>query len=713
MVLCPGRGGADLLAGPGRRGAGPALAGGAVEYEDPVNSIRVLWNPWVHLLLLAGPVLLAWRLVPKPAGAPPGDVSPQPAANRWQRPLAAGLALAAALLVAAGVLWDPVGKRLDGRVVIEECKHRPTKSWEKEIWEPTDRPFDTKWYGHDSGYNFYCIYDYLHHYYDVSRRTVPLDEAGLANCDVLILKVPTRPYSDEEVDCVRRFVEEGGGLLLIGEHTSVWGSGHHLNAVARPFGFEFRYDCLFGIDSAFDQRYEPPLVPHPILQHVPPMEFAVSCSIDPGGSRGRGVIRAAGLKNRMADYRASNFYPQAHNTAEMRYGAFVQLWSTRYGKGRVVAFTDSTIFSNFCTFEPGKAELMLGMVEWLNHRTALPDPRPWLVALGFLLLGGSVAAAWKWEGGWTVLLGAGLLGAAAAALALKHAHRVAMPTPEPKPQPPMVRVVMDRTLSRARLPKNGFIAGKDDGFGIFERWILRLGYFTARRSGPAVFDGDLVVITYPGMPLSEASLREVDAFRRDLENAQAKPEEARQKLDDFREKLEGSPQELEEVRDALVEYVAAGGKVLVIDSPENWKAIAEKEQRKRKQQKDGEEEEQQKATRPPVLDLLEPFGLSLRETLPGGGTLENSHGWSAVPAGAALEVTGGEPFATIGGKPVGATVRHGKGLVAVVGVGSRFTDARMGVTGDVVPDERLKSVYDVVYSLLRWLVEGAPHTESL
>lgn len=48
--------------------------------------------------------------------------------------------------------------------------------------------------------------------------------------------------------------------------------------------------------------------------------------------------------------------------------------------------------------------------------------------------------------------------------------------------------------------------------------------------------------------------------------------------------------------------------------------------------------------------------------------------------------------------------------VAVVGIGSRFTDARMGVTGDVMPDERLRSVYDVVYSLLRWLVEGTPHT---
>ena len=30
------------------------------------------------------------------------------------------------------------------------------------------------------------------------------------------------------------------------------------------------------------------------------------------------------------------------------------------------------------------------------------------------------------------------------------------------------------------LPRNGFLAGKDDAFGLFERSILPLGYFTKR-----------------------------------------------------------------------------------------------------------------------------------------------------------------------------------------------------------------------------------------
>ena len=65
----------------------------------------------------------------------------------------------------------------------------------------------------------------------------------------------------------------------------------------------------------------------------------------------------------------------------MRYGAFIQSWAARHGQGRVLAFTDSTVFSNFCVGQPGKAEVMLGMIEWLNHADPWLEPRPWLLLL--------------------------------------------------------------------------------------------------------------------------------------------------------------------------------------------------------------------------------------------------------------------------------------------------------------------------------------------
>jgi hypothetical protein len=71
-------------------------------------------------------------------------------------------------------------------------------------------------------------------------------------------------------------------------------------------------------------------------------------------------------------------------------------------------------------------------------------------------------------------------------------------------------------------------------------------------------------------------------------------------------------------------------------------------------------------------------------------------------------VTGGTPFAYVQGKPVGATVKFGKGTVAAAGFSSRFSDLQMGVTGDLVPDATMRDVYEWEYRLLRTLVEDLP-----
>lgn len=602
------------------------------EYEMPLDAVKLLWNPWVHLAALAMPVLLAWRFVPRHGAASLGSgllENKEPLPRVWRYPACAALVAVAACCLTAAVCWDPPGVRQAGRVVVEEFHPQPDK-----VWERTDKPFDTTWYGHLSGYNYYCIYDYLSHYYSTSRLTKPIDDKAFERCDVLVLKVPTRRYALDEIETMRRFVERGGGLLLIGEHTNVFGTGTYLNEVARRFGFQFRYDCLFGIDSVFEQQLAQQLVPHPVLQYVPAMDFATSCSIAPLG-RGRAVIRSTGLKNKLADYHVENFYPLATDTASMRYGSFVQLWSTRYGRGRVLGFTDSTIFSNFCTFEPGKAELMLGMIEWLNRRGPPLDPRPWLLLAGTVFMLAGVGAGRPWQRTWAVLLGAGLLGWSGAVLAVSTAHRAAMPPP--LPIRPMTRVVIDRTLSDVPWPKNGFIAGKDGEFGIFERWILRLGYFTSRREGSEALQGDLVIIVHPSKPGPAG-------FREDL-----------------------------------LRYVAAGGKVLVIDSPENRSSTAN--------------------------DLLAPLGISLDRSRAYRGTLRSHLGWPAVPVASATPVRGGRALAWLGTIPVAAAASHGRGSVTVLGFGSRFSDLQMGVIGDVVPDDDLKKVYQVEFSLLRWILQ--------
>jgi len=582
------------------------------------------------------------------------DPSAQAMAGRqrpWHIPAAAALLVLAGLLAAIGFWADPVGRPKSGRVMFVE-RHSE--------WEPSDHPYDTETYGEMSSYNYKAAYDYLGQYFQMSRllESERIDQRRLSQCDVLVIKTPTARYSSDEIRAVVRFVERGGGLLFIGDHTNYERSSTYMNDIARHFGFTFRDDLLFGFGaSPYEQSYRVPRPAHPAVQHVGPVDLAVSCSIDPGYSRGRPAIRSFGLWSMPPDYHIENFHPFPQHCPEMRYGEFIQLWSTRYGRGRVMAFTDSTIFSNFCIFQPGKAELLRGMIQWLNHTGG--NPAWLLVLLALLPVCGAGWLLWRrtpTQGHadgelWMVLASSVVCGGAIGAVLLDCWARRQMPVPELKHPLPLVAV--DRTLSQVPLSKGAYTQGEGRGYGLLEQWIARLGYVTARRSGPEVFQADAVVVLCP--------TRSVSA----------------------------------EFRERLVHYVAQGGRLLVIDSPENEASTAN--------------------------SLLWPFGLSLDRDRPASGALRVVAGpqagraspaglWPGLQVQRAWSVRGGRPLAEVGAEPVAAVQRHGKGLVVAVGFGSVFNDTNMGESWMTEPDEKLRRRFDTLFAILRFVVEGKPIT---
>jgi len=312
------------------------------------------------------------------------------------------------------------------------------------------------------------------------------------------------------------------------------------------------------------------------------------------------------------------------------------LWTTHLGAGRVAAFTDSTIFSNFATFEPGKAELMLGMLEWLNHRNSPYPLRLFLIVLGLPLLAFGLLLCRKQNVAWLVVICSGVFGWSIATAGTRAIHQHSMGLP--KAVRPMVQVMIDRTVCKGPLSKSGFISGKKDGFGIFERWILRLGYFTSRRSGTDALTGDLVVFVDPNQTVTN----------------------------DFREEL--------------VKYVELGGKALILDSPANVASTAN--------------------------SLLYPFGLTVSPNMQLRGRLKAPENWPVIQIDSTCEIKGGESVATVTNVPVISRARYGEGTVTVVGFSSRFADAYMGVTGDVVPDDELRKVFDVQFAILKDIVSG-------
>jgi len=629
---------------------------------DPAARLNVMdqfFSPWVYLAILAAPVLAAWRLVRLPKGdgwlAACATASQKQcsetaadtasakqwhtaATREWLYPAALGLLFLGVAVFAFWFQWQPVGQRLGGRVMVVE-RHS--------TWSPSMPAYSTTRFGEDGSYNYAAVYDYCAQFFSMSRllESDPIDDQKLSACDVLVIKVPTAAYAPAEIQAVVRFVDRGDGLLLIGDHTNYEKSGSILNCITGHFGFKYRDDLLFYTGDPYFQPYRPPAVPHPVVQHVPPMSFAVSCSINPGHSAGHAVIRGTGLWNLQPNYRFSNWHPEAEYGAGMRYGPFIQLWGTAYGKGRVLAWTDSTIFSSFCTFQPGKAELFRGMLDWLNHRSLFDRAWPrWILAVVVWLAALALVAAglrWAWIARVSplLLLAAALLGWTTGSAAAVVAHRVCLPPPEPNS--PRLRVVIDRTVSDVPLSRGAYIEREDGrGYGLFEQWIARLGYFTERRSGAGAFDADVLVILCPRKSVPQ----------------------------DFRE--------------GLVEYVADGGKLLVIDSPDSAGSTAN--------------------------SLLWPFGMDVNHAGSREGTLGLAGGWPGVAVEAACEVQGGTPFAWVDGLPVAAGKDHGKGAVMAIGFGSALNDANLGLTfmADATPEVRTRS--ELLFALVRALATGRP-----
>jgi hypothetical protein len=604
-----------------------------------VNVADVLVNAWLHLLLLGGLVWLAGRVFGRSSTAGAGEQ----AENRLAEPEPRGTGFAAApLLIAIGIglaaflwYWEPVGVPQGGRIMVVE-RHS--------TWEPTTTPYGTEVYGEAGSYNYAAAFDYCGQYVQMSRllESDAISDETLAACDVLVIKTPTSRYDEDEIAAVVRYVARGGALLMIGDHTNVFNMNTCLNDVARRFGFTFRNDLLFRVGTPYQQEYRPPVVPSPIVQHVPAMNFAVSCSIDPGRSSGRMVIRSTGLFSLPPAYQEMNYHPQAEYRPHMQYGAWCQLWATRYGRGRVLAFADSTLFSNFCVFQPGKIELLRGMLAWLNHRSGWG--RRWLrlalvLSLGLLsasLLAAGLCLAHRRRLDWRLAIVAGYAGWTLAAFAVMAEHRRALPVP-PLRQP-VRHVVLDRTVSEVPLFTGAFADDKNGlGYGLFEQWIPRMGNWTSRATGSSVFAGEAIVIVCPTRSVT--------------------PEYQRR----------------------LREFVAAGGQLLVLDSPDVAGSTAN--------------------------SVLRPFGLA--STAAGAEQHAGPLVWAeplqipTTPLLASCRIEGGQVLAAIGETPVAAQTRYGRGLVTAIGFGSLFNDAAMGTHWLPEPELETRLRYEVLYGLLR------------
>jgi hypothetical protein len=212
----------------------------------------------------------------------------------------------------------------------------------------------------------------------LAARVISSDES-LATFDELIIITPTTPFSSQNIQSIRKWTHGGGRLIIIADHTNLFGHQTVLQQLTDQFGIGLRPDALFETETNGG-------IYGNILT-----QFAglTPCSIS------KGVIprlkMAAWSEN--PDYTASSFFGELDPTNDDRFGHYPILGSKRYGLGEVAVFTDSTFFANFA-INRWSSQTLLSSLLWTRTASTtailgvicllgyLIKPKAWLLVCG-------------------------------------------------------------------------------------------------------------------------------------------------------------------------------------------------------------------------------------------------------------------------------------------------------------------------------------------
>lgn len=307
-----------------------------------------------------------------------------------------------AFLLCGSVFFQEKGVQKQGRVLVDEIHS---------AWEPSSLILDKYWYGSESTYNAYSMIEWFKVAYDVDRVMSPayldwvpgetiskvdpdvvseeITSEILQNYDILILKTPTM-YTEREVAAIVDFINNGGGLFVIGDHSNFCGTSTALNQITGQFGITFEFDSVNNATGRLS-LYERGEITHPCAKYMPRFDFLTSCSIKAPPAVGR-VIPGYGLSAEPGEYASTGFFRETRRdlpvlATDRDWGIFHQCVAAECGKGRIVAFADSTTISNFRIFFGGSDQMAIGSMEYLNYSNKYSYVPKILAIFGIILAG--------------------------------------------------------------------------------------------------------------------------------------------------------------------------------------------------------------------------------------------------------------------------------------------------------------------------------------
>lgn len=203
--------------------------------------------------------------------------------------------------------------------------------------------------------------------------TKPITYEKLKRYDVLIILSSSQDFSSSEVEAIEKFVNNGGGLLLVVDTN--WRNltmDYPANTIAKRFGVNFAmngviYDAIDHYGKTEEYRNIP------IISDIKSHEITTNVSdffMTPGT-----YIKNTGSSNVLAysdrDAWFDNFIgDEGIKEIDEINGPFPILSEMSYGKGKIVFIPDNGLFLNsWMKYYENNAKLGLNIVKWLAVHT--------------------------------------------------------------------------------------------------------------------------------------------------------------------------------------------------------------------------------------------------------------------------------------------------------------------------------------------------------
>ena len=364
-------------------------------------------------------------------------------------------------------------------------------------------------YGDNSGGMFGLLPKYLRATgYTVYRQDFTpgiLDSVDVVFIANLIDKLPL-----EERNNLRAFVERGGGLLIIGDHTGTTSIREPTNDILAPSGLQIDFDTAVPLRRSWvsSRNY----LFHPLGRSGKGVDAQVwlGASVTPGPRGepflvGRGAFSDPGdINNPDRSYLGNLEYDAGEPLGDVVLAA-----ATQWGKGRAVLFGDTSPFQNGSVMD--SHALIQRTMRWLGNRGWTAGLNPWRSGALVLLIGlvGTILliASGSWFSG---VLTALLLPVVSVAL------WTAIPGPDAKTwNPTEYKLALVDTSHR---PLFDGMAWEDRSIGGLEFNLMRNGFIPYSSASPEMLDEYPVALYVIFAPTTPLSIDMVDRVERYVEN---------------------------------------------------------------------------------------------------------------------------------------------------------------------------------------------------